>query len=167
MQTNPIKNHSFPLRLSLSFVAKGQFSPIFRTSPPSRAGIRERKRPAPRIRKKPPSRNPGRGLWKRGGYLLSRLAGSTIGAGGLNFSVRDGKRWVPAAVGAFSLLAGGFPPGGCDCHEPGTNERRSRGPYGLLVPLGFAVAGFAPAAYRRRRLRRPSKEVSSRGGLRA
>ena len=90
-----------------------------------------------------------------GADLLSRPSGSTIGAGGLNFSVRDGKRWVPAAVGAFSLLAGGFPPGGCDCHEPGTNERRSRGPYGQLVPLGFAVAGFAPAAYRRRRLRRP------------
>ena len=94
-------------------------------------------------------------LPKSGADLLSRPSGSTIGAGGLNFSVRDGKRWVPAAVGAFSLLAGGFPPGGCDCHEPGTNERRSRGPYGQLVPLGFAVAGFAPAAYRRRRLRRP------------
>ena len=31
-----------------------------------------------------------------GGYLLSREC-STIGAGGLNFSVRDGKRWDPAA----------------------------------------------------------------------
>ena len=35
---------------------------------------------------------------KDGGDLLSRLAGSTIGAGGLNFSVRDGKRWGPAAI---------------------------------------------------------------------
>ena len=30
---------------------------------------------------------------------------------------------------------------------------------GLLVPLGFAVAGFTPAAYRRRVLRRPSREA--------
>ncbi len=36
--------------------------------------------------------------WKKGGYLLSRLAGSTIGEGGLNFSVRDGKRWDTAAI---------------------------------------------------------------------
>ena len=32
---------------------------------------------------------------------------------------------------------------------------------GLLVPLGFAIAGFTPAAYRRRRLRRPLDEASS------
>ena len=32
---------------------------------------------------------------------------------------------------------------------------------GLLVPLGFAIAGFTPAAYRRRRLRRPLNEASS------
>ncbi len=37
-------------------------------------------------------------LKKNGGYLLSHLAGSTIGAGGLNFSVRDGKRWNPATI---------------------------------------------------------------------
>jgi hypothetical protein len=30
---------------------------------------------------------------------------------------------------------------------------------GQLVPLGYAVAGFTPAAYRRRRLRRPLSEV--------
>ena len=34
---------------------------------------------------------------KEGGYLLSH-EGSTIGAGGLNFSVRNGKRWDPAAI---------------------------------------------------------------------
>ena len=32
-----------------------------------------------------------------GGLLLSRFR-STIGAGGLNFSVRNGKRWDPAAI---------------------------------------------------------------------
>ncbi len=39
-----------------------------------------------------------RPLLENGGYLLSHLAGSTIGAGGLNFSVRDGKRWNPATI---------------------------------------------------------------------
>ena len=39
----------------------------------------------------------GNGM-EKGGYLLSRLAGSTIGEGGLNFSVRDGKRWDTAAI---------------------------------------------------------------------
>ena len=29
------------------------------------------------------------------------LTGSTIGDGGLNFSVRDGKRWDPASIAAF------------------------------------------------------------------
>ena len=38
------------------------------------------------------------GLLKDGGDLLSHLIGSTIGAGGLNFSVRHGKRWSPTAV---------------------------------------------------------------------
>ena len=52
---------------------------------------------------------------------------STIGASGLNFSVRDGKRWNPAED----------------------------------------VAVLAPAAYRRRILRRPCKEDSSWGRLRA
>ena len=47
----------------------------------------------------------GRGtLSKRGGYLLSRLAGSTIGEGGLNFSVRDGKRWDTAAIATIIRL---------------------------------------------------------------
>ena len=32
-----------------------------------------------------------------GGCLLSHLR-STIGVTGLNFSVRDGKRWIPGAI---------------------------------------------------------------------
>ena len=36
-------------------------------------------------------------LRKDGGYLLSHLR-STIGVNGLNFSVRNGKRWNPAAI---------------------------------------------------------------------
>jgi hypothetical protein len=38
---------------------------------------------------------------------------------------------------------------------------------GLLVLLGFGVAAFAPAAYRRSSLLRPSMEASSWGGFRA
>ena len=43
--------------------------------------------------------------WSGGGLVLKEAATyspalhcSTIGAGGLNFSVRDGKRWDPAAI---------------------------------------------------------------------
>ena len=32
---------------------------------------------------------------------------------------------------------------------------------GRLVPLGFDIAAFTPAAYRRRRLQRPLDEASS------
>ena len=48
----------------------------------------------------------------------------------------------------------------------GNREHPLQENLGLLVPLGFAVAGFTPAAYPRRRLRRPSTEVSSSGEFR-
>ena len=44
---------------------------------------------------------------------------------------------------------------------------RGKKAFGQLVALGFDVTVFTPAPYQRRRLRRPSKELSSRGGLRA
>gem|GEM_PF-1256391 len=46
-----------------------------------------------------------RGLvYKVGGDLLSHiLLCSTIGAGGLNFSVRNGKRWNPSAIATLRL----------------------------------------------------------------
>ena len=46
---------------------------------------------------------------------------------------------------------------------------KCRGPWedlGSLVPLGFAVTDFTPAAYLRRRLQRPSREISSSGEFR-
>ena len=48
-----------------------------------------------------------------GGDLLSRFR-STIGAAWLNFSVRDGKRWIPRAVPALIsfFLAAGLRPRG-------------------------------------------------------
>ena len=42
-------------------------------------------------------------LIKEGGDLLSHRR-STIGAGGLNFSVRNGKRWNPATVTTLILV---------------------------------------------------------------
>ena len=50
---------------------------------------------APEQTKKAPQRDAAEPV-QDGGYLLSREC-STIGAGGLNFSVRDGKRCDPAA----------------------------------------------------------------------
>ena len=57
------------------------------------------------------ARCPGFPSW--GGDLLSRFR-STIGAAWLNFSVRDGKRWIPRAVPAliFFFLAAGLRPRG-------------------------------------------------------
>ena len=40
---------------------------------------------------------------KNGGYLLSHLR-STIGVDGLNFSVRNGKRWNPDAIATWMTL---------------------------------------------------------------
>ncbi len=48
--------------------------------------------------KKAPGRTPGGFVVKDGGYLLSHIVCSTIGAIGLNFSVRNGKRWNPNAI---------------------------------------------------------------------
>ena len=48
-------------------------------------------------------------LWRTTGTKSKRAVSyspalhcSTIGAGGLNFSVRDGKRWSPAAVATLN-----------------------------------------------------------------
>ena len=49
------------------------------------------------MRYKKALRKKSTGLLKVGGDLLSRFR-STIGATGLNFSVRDGKRWNPGAI---------------------------------------------------------------------
>ena len=80
---------------------------------------------------------------------------STIGADELNGSVRDGKRWdlIALTTAAISL------------ERPQSGFRGKD--IGPLVRVGFAIAGFTPPAYQRRRLRRPSSEVSSWRRLRA
>ena len=50
------------------------------------------------ISKKPPKISLRGLILKDGGYLLSHKSCSTIGAIGLNFSVRNGKRWIPNAI---------------------------------------------------------------------
>ena len=94
------------------------------------------------------------------------LPGSTIGAGGLNGSVRYGKRWIPAAI-ATGLYPAGRP---CPAMPLGKIQAKpitlSEG-LGLLVQVGFAIAGFTPPAYQRGGLPRPSGEHSSRRRLRA
>ncbi len=111
---------------------------------------------------------------KEGGYLLSRFAGSTIGAGGLNFSVRDGKRWDTAAIATMmscpgtrrAIPAGAASPRHRTGKTQGNGRRRARNArnprkkeprtaakaFGPLVVLGFDVAVFTPAPYPRHRL---------------
>ena len=96
-----------------------------------------------------------RGLPLNGGGALLSRSPSTIGAAGLNFPVRNGKGWIPRATAALPY----------DCHRHRRKQHvlhrtsssifPSRKAFGVLVPLGFAIADFAPAAYQRRRLQRP------------
>ena len=56
----------------------------------------------------------GAGLVIGGGYLLSHFR-STIGVVRFNFSVRNGKRWIPNAIAtlvSFSLASAGLSAGG-------------------------------------------------------
>src|SRR5690554_3816607 len=94
---------------------------------------------------------------------------STIGAAGLNFSVRDGKRWGPCAgppnvfkynvqripTPSYILCLISYVHIELSCKDY-NRKASSVQVFGQLVPLGCAVACFTPAAYRRRRLRRPS-----------
>ena len=55
--------------------------------------------PTPQKESRPQGISPSDGFHsKSGGYLLSHQNGSTIGADGLNFSVRNGKRWNTVTI---------------------------------------------------------------------
>ena len=59
-----------------------------------------------------------------GGYLLSHFR-STIGVVRFNFSVRNGKRWIPNAIAtlvSFSLASAGLSAGGASRSPPGGAE---------------------------------------------
>ena len=93
------------------------------------------------------------------------LLRSTIGVTRLNFSVRNGKRWIPRAITTLISLKKVLT---LDIVERLTRLTRkaltafdistlhTSESLGLLVPLGFAIAGLTPAAYQGRRLRPPS-----------
>src|SRR5690554_3072430 len=104
------------------------------------------------------------GLMARAATYSPGCDPSTIGAAGLNFSVRDGKRWGPCA-GPPNVCDPGngtctFPASNVLCLEVSCKDYNRKASsvqvFGQLVPLGCAVACFTPAAYRRRRLRRPA-----------
>ena len=80
---------------------------------------------------------------------------STIGASGLNFSVRNGKRWNPAAI---TTLIFGFDGLGTNYAKQETHPQKfnTGKDFGQLVALGFDVTVFTPAPYQRPRLGRPS-----------
>ena len=115
-----------------------------------------------------------------GGYLLSHIR-STIGVVRLNFSVRNGKRWIPHAITTLFFflrhlsvrirlriltetlvtLVLAFVTLRLACLPDSSSlllMRRdhalflSRKTFGRLVLLGFDVAVFTPAAYLRHRL---------------
>ena len=106
---------------------------------------------------------------------------------GLNFPVRNGEGWNPRAMTALLFLytsqgllrrLRGVPsdvvlkksligskltvesvflsPPDSPCGKPAVLKA-----FGQLVLLGFAITDFTPAAYRRRRLRRPCMEILS------
>ena len=107
---------------------------------------------------------------------------------GLNFPVRNGEGWNPRAMTALLLLlyVSGtlappprrppdvvlkksligskltvesvffLSPPDSPCGKPAALKA-----FGQLVLLGFAITDFTPAAYRRRRLRRPCMEILS------
>ena len=93
---------------------------------------------------------------------------STIGADGLNFSVRNGKRWNPDAVttGMSDILLLQMLAVLCFFSsfvlrfrlrslQPSTGAPSRRGActsFGQLVRLGFDIAVFTPASYLRHRL---------------
>ena len=84
---------------------------------------------------------------------------STIGAAGLNFSGREGKRWGPCAgppnVFAIGKLSRYLYLMSVELSRKDRNGTLLFQVFGQLVPLGCAVAGFTPAAYQRCRLQRP------------
>ena len=53
--------------------------------------------------KKKTSRFSSEGLWRLAATYSPTWYSSTIGANGLNFSVRDGKRWIPVAITTIIL----------------------------------------------------------------
>ena len=110
--------------------------------------------PAPPLRGK--AGNPDE---RRAAAYSPALHRSTIGAGGLSFSVRNGKRRDPAATATLKRgtrqTRAKRQRRRAKAGNTGRNNAPSDERFGQLVALGFGVAAFTPAPYQRRRLRRP------------
>ena len=89
-QPTPLENETTPPE-------KTTHPAINSNAPPPKQNNPAGKRTSLRGKRKPPPSLRTTGTRKSGGYLLSHLR-STIGAAGLNFSVRDGKRWNPGTI---------------------------------------------------------------------
>ena len=114
------------------------------------------------------------GPWieKKAASYSPALHCSTIGVGGLNFSVRNGKRWSPATIttwyGVPHILLRTLNDAGRNAqmtflrHKPELQHTQltdyNDKVFGQLVRLGFDVTVFTPASYQRRSLQRPSME---------
>ena len=127
------------------------------------------------------SRFSSEGLWRLAATYSPTWYSSTIGANGLNFSVRDGKRWIPVAIttiiyrlmlshcvfyAVFSHSIWCKREKKCQsillsCNPKGRTLHNWS--VGLLVPLDFDITAFTSAAYQRGSLPRPYMEISSRG----
>ena len=100
---------------------------------------------------------------QNGDCLLSHLR-STIGVNGLNFSVRNGKRWNPVAIVTsmpyhIHVIQGKIKKKARNKKQTHETEDRTHDAaipneesFGPLVMLGFDVAVFTPASYLRHRL---------------
>ena len=100
------------------------------------------------------------GLSKVAATYSPTWCSSTIGARELNFSVRNGKRWILTAITAFSIFLREIR----DINSIAlTAFRLSRllgsfpsEVFGILVQIDFDIAAFRSSAYQRSRLLRPS-----------
>ena len=100
------------------------------------------------------------------------LLRSTIDVVGLNFSVRNGKRWIPNAITTlipFKMFDLDNATLSVTCallvslltlliYQSFLPEIES---LGLLVLLGFDITALTPVAYLRRSLQRPLRDISS------
>ena len=131
-------------------LTKSPFSP-----PPMQEEEQQQKKKGKKKEARPGTfRNPA-GLWvEKKAATYSPTVRSTIGAAGLNCSVRDGKRWNPRAMAASMTDK----PRQRQNNKKGKRQRGiptkkgNQGRFGRLVMLGCDVAIYTPASYLRHRL---------------
>src|SRR5256885_2449251 len=123
----------------------------------------------------PPEGGPFRTMSRRRPTLPPSHPGSTIGAGGLNFRVRDGTGCFPSAIATetVSRISGSDEVEGASLEQSsGTDSERERSQaLGLLVPVSStrcraSTSGLSTSWSARGLTRLTRWEISSRGELR-